>query len=919
MSIRDCLRNAGISDPQMVDKVSKWYQDGIDMDGLTSAQSRQKLMKRLEREALVGERRGMMNLQAQKNIIKQQETTTDWRGKKNSSLWIRGVLSDKTGQHYDDAANTKDGILRIWQAPIAEAIYALRPGWAMGKGRLKQSDVKQYSDDLLQAVFGEQITGPNKELAAMGRVIQELRKRMAGERNYVRGNLGLGSYSGKGLAPQLDVRKIENIKVDEYVQDAVDSVDYKEMFNPKTGAAFTEREAREMFAESYEAKKTRGASEVDYIPGKDPGGPSSIKYPDERYWVWKGSKGFKKFNEKYGTADLMELLYAEMESSATEVAFGRVLGPDWERNWEWGNKRLQNTLKKLKGRPETPEDITREYGTRLERVVAKQSDAAKRAAKKIIDIQKELIPLRKSVFALVNEKKSGKYAALREAEARLHAQEDILRKELPYMKDATQTTARFELEEIFAEGPTLQERVKKDNYEFAKREKEKAGGLFRFVENSIQNNGYDRSRYWGQTARSALSSSMLTGAAVVSTTDMATQMGLRASNGLSQASLIGQSLSQLSAADRKYSISAGLGFDRMGEMMVNNARWALDVNGKEFAGKLATTTLSLSGLLGWTKLQKDILGHEIANATAQNIKKSWAKLDAPLRNMYKRAGFTETDWKKLQTVTPSQYRGHAGANQITAVDIDKVSTDLAYKYAKMIRREQYFSTPEPDARIRSQMFKHADGTGLVGEIKKGFLMLKSFPVTIFMDQMTLMLRNLGEHGGTRAGIIMAGTAFMGAMLGAMAIWNRHLINGREPNMSEDIRNPEFWVAALMQGSGIGIVGDMVMSLNGVSRFNRGFGHFVMGAGFGKAEKMLEYIIRGDLTKVMRELGNAVPVAGVWWARPVTSQLITDVIEAAFDPKSARKNRRFREKFWKSEFGVERWSKEGRFLPYLGLD
>lgn len=154
-------------------------------------------------------------------------------------------------------------------------------------------------------------------------------------------------------------------------------------------------------------------------------------------------------------------------------------------------------------------------------------------------------------------------------------------------------------------------------------------------------------------------------------------------------------------------------------------------------------------------------------------------------------------------------------------------------------------------------------------------------------------------------------------MGAASLQARDIIYGKTPR---DMNSPTFWQAAFLQGGGLGIFGDFLLSDQ--SRFGNsvvetlagpvaGFGADVVKVFKGNFDRSLQ---EGTETKFFADLYQMaernIPMAKLWYTRLFLERFMLDHVESAIDPKYKTRMRRIESKL-KREKGQEFWWKPSK--------
>lgn len=250
---------------------------------------------------------------------------------------------------------------------------------------------------------------------------------------------------------------------------------------------------------------------------------------------------------------------------------------------------------------------------------------------------------------------------------------------------------------------------------------------------------------------------------------------------------------------------------------------------------------------------------------------------------------------------------------------------IAANYEDMATRMGEMATNEPTLRTRAATSgaAFAPEDAQIGSTYRSvvgaFMTFKGFPITVMQNFTFPMIRkalNLNV-----ADIIDLTTVLgMGTIIGGMVVQAKLIAKGEE---ARDMDDPKFWMAAAMQGGGMGILGDFLFQ--DMSRFNQSFvvtlagpvtgmysdGLKILNANFNRA------IDKKDETKFALDAYNFVnryiPGTTLWYARLPIERVMLDSIEEALDPNFDRRVKRKERQMLKDE-GRGYWWRPGDVLP-----
>ena len=303
----------------------------------------------------------------------------------------------------------------------------------------------------------------------------------------------------------------------------------------------------------------------------------------------------------------------------------------------------------------------------------------------------------------------------------------------------------------------------------------------------------------------------LAGAVLSSLTDMGTYFVTTGYNKLSYWEAIKNISKQLDGDTRDFLTMHGVIAD---SMVSNLNRWSGDNIRNNWSGRLANSTMKLSLMNAWTDTLRRSFSMTMMNGLARMSKSDWAGLSDWDRSHLGRKGITEDDWK---VVRQAQITQHQGADFLTPESIrasaDPRSNEVVAKILGLITDESEFAVVNPD--MATKVLTSGGGTsrGTVrGELARSVMQFKSFPISMISRHWRRMLdAPQGLDGAPAlANRLMYGGAMLASLtaLGAVAYQSKQVVQGKDPL---DMTTPKFWMRALAQGGGFGIVGDFLLT------------------------------------------------------------------------------------------------------------
>ncbi|XLV70297.1 hypothetical protein ACKZDW_04295 (plasmid) [Ralstonia syzygii subsp. celebesensis] len=243
-------------------------------------------------------------------------------------------------------------------------------------------------------------------------------------------------------------------------------------------------------------------------------------------------------------------------------------------------------------------------------------------------------------------------------------------------------------------------------------------------------------------------------------------------------------------------------------------RWAGDNIRNNWSGRLANSTMKVSLLTAWTDSLRRGFSLTMMRGMAKLAETDWKALTEYDRWRMEHAGITEADWGVIRQ---AQLTEHNGAHFLTPEAIRSTGhervDEITTKVLNLITDESEHAVLNPDLATRAITTGGGAQRGTVrGELARAVMQFKAFPIALISRHWRRML---DTPQGLEGAPIMAnrlayGAAFMlsSAALGAIAFQAKQIVQGKDPI---DMTEPKFWLRALAQGGGLGIVGDFLLT------------------------------------------------------------------------------------------------------------
>ena len=370
---------------------------------------------------------------------------------------------------------------------------------------------------------------------------------------------------------------------------------------------------------------------------------------------------------------------------------------------------------------------------------------------------------------------------------------------------------------------------------------------------------------------------------------------------------------------------AGLVVDAMNGAVLNDSRFAGEMLDGKVTRYLAGIVNKFSGLDLMTRATKDAITLEGLQQFGRTIADQvpYSKLDEDFRAMLSQAGITEADWNNLLKAKVHSPRRGLRVLITNELRVDpnldvKVAADLANKVDDLMNSLRQMASNESNLITRAITTGEivAPGVGRQGGIGRAFassaFMLKTFPITVLNTHLLPAIRRARvQKKYDHLAMVTIGTT----LIGAMAMQLKDLSKGKEP---KDMDDHKFWIAALLQGGGLGLFGDFF--LQDRSRFGRsltvelggplpGLVDDIFRATKGNFDRFADGKEQNFLRDVLRLVKRNTPLSSLWYARLVLERMLFDNLERMADPKFDQRIRR-QERKMKKESGQEFWWRPG---------
>jgi hypothetical protein len=951
INIRECLIKTGGFTEEEIKAAELTYE--VELNRTKSVERARKATRDgLREDAARLELLGARNLEHQSQLLRWAEQTTDSFGNKREGRILTDLLSNRRGnQPYGDVDALHDAIWRIEIAPMGRFIHDFRPG-VLTSGLRRRYKSKQAMNEAIRAAAYGDMTDVPPALAAYAREqyqkIMEVRESIIGQLQAHGSNIKLLRGRRYGLPQVLRTDAVKNMEMrtktlpdgtvqEGYVEFMMRNLDRDNMIDPRTGHPYDDRSLIEMLEFNYKDIDTDGVhSGRGLNPGQAGSRAASDIYGDHRFFFYKDKKAHKEVAERLGNPDIYETTMEGINDLTRTLAVMQMLGPSGKRNLDWLQGHLLAKAKRGELTIETPDELLKD----LHRQADDIANTMKPGAPAVMTRYKAQMA---KVVEARGTKRAGKRnpnamtpraVALRKEEAKLQKLEQELADLLP--DDPGEKVIAMNMLQALKDD-FIHAQFERNSWikQVGRRKSKRPPKQVQidYIESQIKKSNayYDEATGVGfppststtimQIARNASVFGMLGNAVASAITDPAHALMRRTINapGLDKATTpirmleqIGRHFAEeiltLGKTSRIRAIELGLGSDRALETLSVGARYGADIDAKGVSGHLASGTLSSTGLLKWTEIQKRIAAEEIMGSAHRYKGKSFNSLPSAFKDILKRHNITPDDWDVIRASEAHLRGGFSYSGQLTPVGVSRTNKKVGQKWGLLIRREQLFQTPEVNAEYRGQIRQYFPDRAGLREVMKTAILFKSFPIVTLQNMVMQVGQNLIRKGVAPASVDLAMGLTAAFLFGNLSLWARDIASGIEPDFEGDLdpANVGRMLRVLGHATGLGLPIDL-LTLGENRRGGRiqGAYDFIAGPFFGTMGGGISHALQGDPIKAYRKFRKFLPHNSSWHTRHMWDYLHNSAMYW-MDPKGYKKMVKGRKSF------LEKQNKE--FMP-----
>lgn len=346
---------------------------------------------------------------------------------------------------------------------------------------------------------------------------------------------------------------------------------------------------------------------------------------------------------------------------------------------------------------------------------------------------------------------------------------------------------------------------------------------------------------------------------------------------------------------REFSDRLGVGLEGMLGDFLSRFNAADDVAGQ--TSKMMSTFFKLNLLQPWSEANKRGVTLMIANDLGREASKPFNKLPDDLKRILNIYGIDEAKWNVSRK---SAKKGPDGRMYLIPGEIDDVNARESF-FALLVS-EADNSVPSPGARERAMLRRGYRPGSFAGEGIRFVTQFKAFGVTA-------LTKNLGRHmygygarsmrdqlmRGVGANMGLVNSIVGTTVLGYYVMQLKEIMKGREMREA----SPEAFIAAALQGGGLGIYGDFLFGE--ASRFGGGMLETLAGPGISTATELADLLqrtrgvvmggdedLRGDYIRLLK---TNIPFGNLFYTKQAMDYLVWYQLQETVNPGYLRRMER----------------------------
>ncbi|TCS14539.1 hypothetical protein [Caulobacter sp. BK020] len=334
------------------------------------------------------------------------------------------------------------------------------------------------------------------------------------------------------------------------------------------------------------------------------------------------------------------------------------------------------------------------------------------------------------------------------------------------------------------------------------------------------------------------------------------------------------------------------GISRLDGPQAREVAELMDVGARAASGRLSTRLAAKDGPLGWIgwgqRFNMKISGFEwwndglragvatiLSKHLGQSADLAFDALPIGTRETFERYGIDAAGWDRLRAGAAQQ----EGVGRIITADAAGDDADLALRFRALTQETLDNATSEARARERRMIGAGTRRGTIAGEAIRLYTQFWSFPQTFI--QRSLIPAAKG-YAGQKPAALLAHLILSTTLFGYVSMQAKQMAKGRTPRPL----SPEAFMAAMLQGGGLGIYGDFLFG-----DFNR-FGGSPLSTLGGPAIGDLESAMKlwsalrsgEDVGAEAFQFAKAnTPFINTWWTKAALDYVLLWRVQEALNP------------------------------------
>lgn len=335
---------------------------------------------------------------------------------------------------------------------------------------------------------------------------------------------------------------------------------------------------------------------------------------------------------------------------------------------------------------------------------------------------------------------------------------------------------------------------------------------------------------------------------------------------------------------RQLASSLGVMFDHFGGEVMRAG--SFDVPGS--TSRMMQLFYKMNGANWWNTHMSYSAAHGNANYLASFAGQRFEELPKQMQRVLAQYDITPANWQSMRA---AELMKRADGKDFMVPD--QMPGPVAAKYKTMMIDQTTFSQLEPDAKTMAYILRGSKAGDIGGELLRSAMQFKSFNAAFtqktigrtlfghgyehegnwFSDAGKALVSGHGEFWGM-ADIILLTTA-----LGYMSKVAKDAVKGiapADPNEMTGLQLAGLWFASALQGSGLGVFGDLVFSP--VNRAGGGLGDTILGPNISRVTSLHQHygelrdeLLKGNLRPALKEQAykaayGAIPGNNLFWIK-----------------------------------------------------